>query len=63
MKEKIRAGVYPTMITPYKDDGTLDMNAVDSLVEYYAECNCDGIFALCQSSEIFFLSEDRAGVP
>ncbi len=59
MDEKIRAGVYPTMITPYKDNDTLDMDAVDGLVEYYAACKCDGIFALCQSSEIFFLSEEE----
>jgi len=55
----IRPGIYPTMITPFTDSNTIDMEAVDSLVEYYAATECDGIFALCQSSEIFFLSEDE----
>ncbi len=57
MMQSIRSGVYPTMITPYTKDNVLDLNAVDQLVEYYAECGCDGIFALCLSSEIFHLSD------
>ena len=59
MTNSIRPGIYPTMITPYTDDNRIDMAAVDQLVEYYAETGCDGIFALCQSSEIFFLSEEE----
>ncbi len=59
MTNSIRPGIYPTMITPYTDDNQIDMAAVDQLVEYYAETGCDGIFALCQSSEIFFLSEEE----
>ncbi len=59
MADSIRPGVYPTMITPFTDDNELDMGAVDALVEYYAECGCAGIFALCQSSEIFFMSDDE----
>lgn len=51
--------VFPTMITPYTDDNRIDYEAVEALVEYYAEKKCDGIFALCQSSEIFYLSEDE----
>ncbi len=56
---KIAKGCYPTMITPYKD-GVIDYKAVDALVEWYIENGCDGIFAVCQSSEMFFLSlEER----
>lgn len=52
-------GVYPTMITPYKN-GKIDFNAVEALVEWYWKQGCDGIFAACQSSEIMFLSlEER----
>lgn len=57
--EAIRPGIYPTMITPFTDGNEIDMEAVDALVEYYADCGCDGIFALCQSSEIFFLSDEE----
>ena len=49
-------GVYPTMITPYKKDGDVDYGAVRALTEWYWQMGCDGIFAVCQSSEIFELS-------
>lgn len=49
-------GAFPTMITPYKD-GKVDYNCVEMLVEWYWKCGCDGIFASCQSSEIFFLDK------
>ena len=50
-----RGGVYPTMITPYKNR-EIDLGAVEALVEWYWQKGCDGIFAACQSSEIMFLS-------
>ncbi len=59
MSFKVKGGVYPTMITPYKD-GEIDYGAVEALVEWYWREGCDGIFAACQSSEIMFLSlEER----
>ncbi len=51
----IRKGIYPTMITPYRD-GKIDDGAVEALVEWYREKGCHGIFAVCQSSEMNFLS-------
>ena len=59
MKE-INNGVYPTMITPFTDDNKIDYNGVKELLDWYAKKCVDGIFAICQSSEIFFLSfEER----
>ena len=56
----VKKGVYPTMITPYQKDGSIDESAVRALVRFYWESGCDGIFAVCQSSEIFYLSlEER----
>ena len=52
----IKDGIYVTMITPYLPNGEIDYKAVDKLVEWYYENGCDGIFATCQSSEIFFMS-------
>ena len=49
-------GSYPTMITPYRADGSVDLETAKRYVRWYAENNCDGIFAVCQSSEIFYLS-------
>ncbi len=59
MDFKVKGGVYPTMITPYKN-GEIDYETCEKLVEWYWNMGCDGIFAVCQSSEIFYLSlEER----
>ena len=52
-------GVYPTMITPYTKDNKIDFNCVDKIVEFYYKNGCEGIFAVCQSSEMAFLSLDE----
>ena len=58
--QKINKGVYPTMITPFTDDNKIDYNGVKELLNWYERKGTDGIFAICQSSEIFFLSfEER----
>lgn len=60
MIKDIPNGVYPTMITPYTADNKVDYNAVEKLIQWYDEKGVAGIFAICQSSEIFFLSfEER----
>ncbi len=51
----IKNGIYPTMITPYKN-GKIDYANVEKLVSFYKESGCNGIFAVCQSSEMNFLS-------
>ena len=51
--KNIARGVYPTMITPYTEDNRIDYQAVERLLQWYAERNADGVFAICQSSEIF----------
>ncbi len=49
-----------TMITPYKADGSIDFDTAEKYVDWYYENGLDGIFAVCQSSEIFYLSlEER----
>lgn len=60
MIKTIPNGVYPTMVTPYTEDNRVDYNAVLGILEWYATHGVDGVFAICQSSEIFFLSfEER----
>ncbi len=57
---KNAAGVFPTMITPYLRDGTVDYGGIKKLAEWYDVKGCEGIFAVCQSSEMFYLSlEER----
>ena len=60
MIKNIPDGVYPTMVTPFTADNKVDYNGVEAILNWYAENGVDGIFAICQSSEIFFLSfEER----
>lgn len=56
---KIPGGIYPVMITPFTADNQIDYEAVDRIVEFYAQGGCQGVFAVCQSSEMFWLSEDE----
>lgn len=52
--------ILTTMITPYRADSTVDYDTAEQYVEWYYENGLDGIFAVCQSSEIFYLSlEER----
>ena len=51
---KIKKGAWVTMITPYTPDGKIDYAACGRLVEWYIESGLAGIFAVCQSSEMFF---------
>ncbi|MGG1518188.1 dihydrodipicolinate synthase family protein [Paenibacillus oryzisoli] len=53
-------GVWPTMITLYNESGEIDYEAMGRLVEWFIHNKVDGLFAVCQSSEMFFLSlEER----
>lgn len=59
-EEKVyQFGAYPTMITPYTKDGEVDYETAKKYVQWYHANGCDGIFAVCQSSEIFFLSVEE----
>ena len=50
------------MLTPFRD-GAVDYPALEALVEWYIAHGVSGLFAVCQSSEMFFLSlEERVGI-
>jgi 4-hydroxy-tetrahydrodipicolinate synthase len=53
------SGVWPTMITPYRSDGTVDIEAIQPLVDWYITNGVAGLFAVCQSSEMFFLDREE----
>lgn len=60
MYKKEIPSAFPTMITPYTKDGGIDFETAKKYVRWYYEAGCDGIFSVCQSSEIFYLSlEER----
>lgn len=49
-------GVWPVMLTPFKADGSVDEAALRALVDWYIDSGVDGLFASCQSSEIFHMN-------
>ena len=52
--------IFTTMITPYTANGAVDYDTALKYVDWYFENGINGIFAICQSSEIFWLSlEER----
>ena len=55
-KKTIADGVWPTMITPFLEDGSIDYGTLEKLVDWYIQRKVAGLFAVCQSSEMFFLS-------
>lgn len=55
------SGVWPVMLTPFDKDGAVDYPGLKALVDWYIAEGSAGLFAVCQSSEMFFLSlEERA---
>lgn len=49
-------GVWPVMLTPFTEMGEVDYYALDYLIDWYTEKGVTGLFAVCQSSEMFYLS-------
>lgn len=53
-------GIIPVMLTPFTAEGSVDYAALKRLVEWYIDHQVDGLFAVCQSSEMQFLTlEER----
>lgn len=60
MKNNFPEGVWPVMLTPFTKDGQVDYRALEGLVEWYIKEKVSGLFAVCQSSEMFYLTlEER----
>ncbi len=55
--------LWPVMLTPFRSDRSIDWTALDALTDWYLENGADGLFACCQSSEVWELTvEERLGV-
>ena len=56
-------GVWPVMLTPFHTDKSIDEKGLRVLVNWYIDSGVDGLFASCQSSEIFDMNlEERVRV-
>ncbi len=51
--------LYPTIVTPFHQDRSIDYESLGRLIAHFARHGADGIFAVCQSSEMFFLSDEE----
>lgn len=55
MKKKIE-GIIPVMLTPFSEEDMIDYESLENLIEWYIRHGADALFAVCQSSEMQFLS-------
>ena len=63
MTKEFPNGVYPVMLTPFTENNEVDYDALGKLIDWYIEKGVNGLFADCQSSEMFFLSlEERVKI-
>jgi 4-hydroxy-tetrahydrodipicolinate synthase len=54
------AGITPVMITPFTPENRIDWAGYEALVEWYIDNGAEALFAVCQSSEMQFLTlEER----
>src|SRR5690606_13479077 len=49
----------PVMLTPFTESGAVDFGGLAKLTEFYLRAGAAGLFANCQSSEMFNLSGDE----
>ena len=59
IKESGADGNWPVMITPFHEDKSIDWKSLDRLIDWYLKAEVSGLFAVCQSSEMFDLSMDE----
>ena len=61
--QTIARGIYPTMITPFDGEHRIDFDALEGMMRFYLKSGVQGVFAVCQSSEMFYLTlEERVAL-
>lgn len=53
------SGVWPTMIAAFDENAAIDFEANKAITNYLINKGSDGLFAVCQSSEMFMLSTEE----
>ena len=59
MNQTINNGVWPVMITPFTKENKIDYQGVLEILEWYRTQHVAGVFAVCQSSEMYQLSANE----
>lgn len=63
MTKQFPGGEWPVMLTPFTKENEVDYVALEKLVDWYIDNGVSGLFSVCQSSEMFYLSlEERIKV-
>jgi 4-hydroxy-tetrahydrodipicolinate synthase len=52
-------GIVPVLLTPFTPDDKIDWDGYEALLEWCIEHGSQGLFAVCQSSEMQFLTLDE----
>lgn len=52
-------GVVPVMLTPFTPDNRIDYEGLEALIEWYIANGADALFAVCLSSEMYYLSREE----
>lgn len=57
--KRLPGGLWPVMLTPFLDNNEIDIKSLKELVEFYIQSGSHGLFANCQSSEMFQLTDEE----
>src|SRR6185295_8488113 len=60
MLDETARGVYAIAPTPFHDDGRIDADSIDRMVDFYREAGCDGITVLGIMGEAPKLEQSEA---
>lgn len=52
-------GVWPVVLTPFRENGSIDYTGYGALLDYYLTHGVTGLFAVCLSSELYQLSDEE----
>ena len=59
MGDSFVPGVWPVMLTPFTGTGSVDLDGLDALTEWYINCGVSGLFSVCLSSEMYDLTDEE----
>lgn len=59
MEKLLPTGLWPVMLTPFKENYKIDIEGLKQLTEFYLSAGANGLFANCLSSEMFQLTDDE----
>lgn len=57
--ERLKRGLWPVMLTPFLENDEVDYEGLKLLTEFYIRSGVNGLFANCQSSEMFQLTNEE----